>query len=501
MPGPRTAEPGSSTAPVPALAPVPGQASDQAAAGWRLGFRSLETEHPEEVALEILGTLPADLGGTLYRVGPARHDVYGERYRHWFDGDGMVHALRLDRGRATLRSRFVATDKKREEDMARRRIFGTFGTPPAGGPIARAHRGRPKSAANTNVVFHAGRLLALWEAGLPWELDPVTLETIGESDLDGALEHGAAYSAHPKYDRFTGEMWNFGVGYGPKPTISLYRTSADGTTSSMARLALSPAAMVHDFSLTATKVVLVIVPIALPRVPVALLSGRRSFEESLRWEPERGTEIWVYDRASGDLRVQRTEPFMMFHTVNAWDDGAEVVLDLCSYPDATIMRLFTEVMVGRSLPGAWPRVERLRIGQTGVRRQRLSDMPMEFPRVAGRSLGGEHTRIYGVSQHEEDEFLGVPACVDLVTGETVLASLRAGQFAGEPVPVTKANAPSDEDVWLLSLVLDADAGQSALWVLDGTDVSAPPVAVVPLPHLVPFGFHGNWVRQEVPVPG
>src|SRR5437879_962853 len=199
-------------------------------ADWRLGFRSLETELGDGVDLEVEGSLPAELEGTLYRIGPARHDVYGERYRHWFDGDGMVHALRISDGRATYRNRFVATHKKREEDAAGRRLYGGFGTAPAGGPLERVRRAIPKSAANTNVVFHGGKLLALWEAGRPWRVDPVTLETIGEDDMGGVLGPRNALSAHPKLDRATGEMWNFGVDYGPAVHISLYRTAADGST-------------------------------------------------------------------------------------------------------------------------------------------------------------------------------------------------------------------------------------------------------------------------------
>ena len=140
-------------------------------ADWRLGFRSLEAEIGDGVELGVAGDLPSELEGTLYRIGPARFDVYGERYRHWFDGDGMVHALRLSGGKAEYRNRFVATDKKREEDAAQRRLYPGFGTRPAGGPIARLRNLMPKSAANTNVVFHAGKLLALWEAGRPWRVE------------------------------------------------------------------------------------------------------------------------------------------------------------------------------------------------------------------------------------------------------------------------------------------------------------------------------------------
>src|SRR5437016_5578225 len=88
---------------------------------WQLGFETLDDEHHDEVELNIVGAVPADLPGRLYRIGPARFDVYGDRYRHWFDADGMVHSLRIADGRVFYRNRYVATAKKTAEDRAHRR--------------------------------------------------------------------------------------------------------------------------------------------------------------------------------------------------------------------------------------------------------------------------------------------------------------------------------------------------------------------------------------------
>jgi all-trans-8'-apo-beta-carotenal 15,15'-oxygenase len=466
-------------------------------ADWRLGFRSLEGEIGDGVELGVSGDLPSELEGTLYRIGPARFDVYGERYRHWFDGDGMVHALRLSGGKAEYRNRFVATDKKRDEDAAQQRLYSGFGTGPGGGPIARLRHLLPKSAANTNIVSHGGKLLALWEAGRPWRVDPVTLETIGEDDMSGTLGPREAISAHPKLDRATGEMWNFGVGYGPKTSISLYRTTAAGETSRAAKIPLDFAPMVHDFALTPTKAVFVLHPISLPRIPVGLMLGRKSFGDSLRWQPERGTVVLSVDRTTGERRSYKTGPLLTFHTANAWDEDDDVVVDLCASEDDSVMKYFYEVMAGRDFVPSQPFLTRLTLrADGGVDRRRLSETPLEFPRVAGRALSQPHTRIYGATFHDEAAFLGAPAAVDPATGASSVAVMKAHQIAGEPVPVTKAGATSDDDMWLLTLVLDVQARRSEVWVLDGADVAAPPVAVVRLPHIVPFGFHGNWVRAS-----
>jgi all-trans-8'-apo-beta-carotenal 15,15'-oxygenase len=362
-------------------------------------------------------------------------------------------------------------------------------------------RARGKSAANTNIVFHGGKLLALWEAGRPWRVDPVTLETIGEDDLGGVLGSHHALSAHPKLDRATGDMWNFGVDYGPRNSISLYRTSPDGTTERVAKIALSFGAMIHDFALTPTKAVFVVHPIGLPYIPVALMAGRKSFGESLRWQPQKGTTVLTVDRVSGERREYETGPLLTFHTANAWDEDGDVVVDICASDDDSVMKFFVEVMAGRDFLPSSPYLTRLRLSADGrIERRRLSETPLEFPRVASRALCAPHTRVYGATINEAANFLGAPASIDPATGKASVTTLAAHQIAGEPVPVTKPGASSDDDVWLLTLVLDAQARRTELWVQDGADVAAPPVAKVALPHVVPFGFHGNWVRASALAP-
>jgi len=464
---------------------------------WTLGFRSLETEITEAVELAVRGSLPKELSGVLYRIGPARHDVYGERFASWFDGDGMVHALALDGGRVTYENRFVETPGKIAEDAAKKRLYAGFATRGPGGPFSRfGHRNDRKNPANTNVVFHAGKLLALCEAGRPFRLDPASLRTLGEDDMGGALPEGSTYSAHPKLDRKTGEMWNFGVTYGARATLDVFRTTREGQTSRAARLVLPEAAMVHDFALTATKAVFVIAPIVLPRVPIGIVLGQRSFAESLRYRPELGTRVAVVDRASGEARWVSADAFMMFHVANAWDEGDDVVVDVCAYPDARIMRTIEDVMGGDTPQPARAYLERLRIPRSGaVLRKRLSPTALELPRVAARVLGTEHTRVYGVSWAEDADFIARPAVVDTRTGEARVAPLGPAEYAGECVPVTKPGASSESDVWLLTLVLDGVSRTTELRVLDGADIAAPPVARVHLPHVVPFGFHGNWVAR------
>ncbi|MDB5066844.1 MAG: lignostilbene-alpha,beta-dioxygenase [Chloroflexi bacterium] len=474
--------------------------------GWQLGFRTLDAEVEDGLELEVTGRLPAELRGILHRIGPARFEVAGERYRHWLDGDGMVHALHLGDGRVRYRNRFVATAGKAEEDREGRRLYAGFGTRPGGGTaLARLRnvRRRPaKNTANTNVVWMGGRLLALWEAGHPHRLDPVTLATAGEDDL-GVLGPAATFSAHPKRHP-GGDMWNFGVRYGRRSHVDLYRCPATGPVTHALAVSLPFNAMVHDFALTERRAVLVVQPLLLPSLPVALLVGARSYAESLRWEPHRGTHVAVIDLDGGGIHWYRGEPFSLFHTVNAWDEGDDVVLDVIAYPDPTlIVRTLADVMTGRLDSEIFTRPERivLRRDQSGFQRRRLSETTLEFPRVSPASESRPHRLVYGITNRTSGGFIGVPACVDAETGAVATAPMTGQEYAGELVPVAKAQARTEADVWLLSLVLDAATERTELRVFDGADLASGSVATVRLPHAVPFGFHGNWLDDAELVTG
>jgi carotenoid cleavage dioxygenase-like enzyme len=247
--------------------------------------------------------------------------------------------------------------------------------------------------------------------------------------------------------------------------------------------------MVHDFALTPTKAIFVVAPCALPRVPLGLILGQKSFGESLRFTPEQGTHVAVVDRKSGEVRWYAGDAFMLFHTIQAWDDGEDTIVDVCAYPDGKILQSLTDVMSGTTptMARAWP--ERIVLGKDGMKRTRLAQVSLEFPRIDDSLFGAPARKAYGVTWPNGSPFLKTPAVVDLATGHAELAPLAAGEFAGELVPVPKKDGGGD---WLLSLVLDATKERSVLHVYDGANISAGAVAKATLPHVVPFGFHGNF---------
>lgn len=408
----------------------------------------------------------------------------------------MVHALSFASGRVTYANRFVATHDKRKEDRFERRLYSTFVTPTPGGPLRRfLRRKHHKNPANTNVVAHAGSLFALCEAGWPYRLNAADLSTVGEDNL-GVLTRDDFYSAHPKLDEKTGELWNFGISYGRVSYLNIYTTTAEGVTARRLRVPMPMPAFVHDFALTPTKAVFVLPPLVLPKLPLGLLLGQLPFGQSLHFVPRLGTRIGIIDRQTGETRWYRADPRMLFHTIAAWDGGDEVVVDVCACPNAHVIETLGAVMAPRNtvplVSGpSWP--ERFRIAADGtVTRRRLSNTPLEFPRMLAASPSSQEGRVFGVSWRDGTVYPGVPVALDLASNRVQLGSTTAAQFAGECVPVKKRNATGNE-CWLLTLVLDAARRSTDLEILDGGDIAAPPVAKIRLPHMVPFGFHGAWV--------
>ncbi|MDU6834261.1 MAG: carotenoid oxygenase family protein, partial [Bradyrhizobium sp.] len=234
--------------------------------------------------LEISGELPRELNGTLYRNGP--NPQFSSPGAHWFVGDGMLHAFHLENGRASYRNRWVRTPKFEAERRAGRALFGGFGRKLPDAPADVTDGG----VANTNIIAHAGRLLALEEAHLPTEIEPGTLATSGYHDFGGRLR--GAFTAHPKTDPVSGELLFFGYNAaGPlTPALTYGTVDASGRLTRLNRFDAPYASMVHDFVVTADHVLFPILPLtgSLERA----MSGRPPYA----WEPDKGAYVGVMKR-------------------------------------------------------------------------------------------------------------------------------------------------------------------------------------------------------------
>lgn len=460
-----------------------------ATADWHRIFDSLREEH-DYVIDEIEGTVPAQLTGTLYRNGPGDNEVGGKPFAHLFDGHGLISQFAIENGRIHYRNRFVRTRKyELEKNASKPQVLG-FG-----------ERGRlrhlPKSpgignAANTSVTLCADNLLALWEGGRPWALDPDTLETRGEHDFDGKLKAVHAFSAHPKYDPTTGEMFNFGVDYFPRARIQTYKVDGRGRMERLQPVPLPVPVMNHDFALTTKHMVFVLDPIVANFRRV--LTGRSSFGGSLRWDPSKPTHIVLVPRDGGKPRTIETDPFFHFHVNNAYEDGGDTVVDLVRYDDYSIgENSLTEFRTGGfDEPSAlW----RLRVKPNGeLESHQLCPLRGEFPQHDWRrsTLGHRYAYMAGGESHIVASGI---VKVDHEAESWAVHEFGKGHVAGEPIFVPRSPDSAEDDGWLLSVVYSAAEHRSRLVVLDARDVEADPIAVAHLRHHVPLGFHGTWTSH------
>ena len=279
----------------------------------------------------IDGQVPAFINGVYYLNGPARFGAKDFRYHHWLDGDGMVCALRFDRNGVQLTNRYVQSTKFLDERDASRPLFRAFGTSFPGSRLNRAHNGL-ESPVNVSVYPFGDRLLAFGEQGLPWELDRDTLETRGEFTFNGRLNSASPFSAHPKFDADSGEMFNFGIFFSTQaPKLYFYCFGPEGLRYRKG-IALEYPCSVHDFTLSRKYAIFYLSPYLLN--VEHLLRGETSLMDSLSWEPERRSRLLIISRANGDVKASiPVGNRYCLHLVNAFEHEDKLVVDLLEFDE------------------------------------------------------------------------------------------------------------------------------------------------------------------------
>ena len=440
-------------------------------------FAPVEDEM-ESPRLEVTGAIPSALSGLYLRNGPNPMFEPLGKY-HWFDGDGMLHGVRITNGRASYRNRWVRSRGLAVEQRNGRAVYGGMSTIAQLDPAVVREGGAMKNTANTNVVRHAGRILCLMEGGLPTEVTP-DLETVGEYDFGGKL--ASAFTAHPHVDGRTGEMLAFSY----VPSLQLLRVSAAGELIQVEQIAVPKPTMMHDFTITERHAVFFDAPAVMDFA--AFLQG----DQLVRWCPENGTRIGVLPRGSSgsDVRWIEIENGYVVHFLNSWDEGDEVVVLGCRFD-----RMDFGAGEGDA-PAADAYLTRFRVNPAAgtVKQERIGELPSEFPRVRPEFEG--YRNRFGVAASFARSAPNGPAfdsvtLYDLERGTERTHTFREGEVTGEPVFAPDPSGSAENDGWVLAMVSDRDGRHSDLVILDAHDLSE--TARVHMPRRVPFGFHGNWL--------
>ncbi|TAE58625.1 MAG: 9-cis-epoxycarotenoid dioxygenase [Nostocales cyanobacterium] len=430
--------------------------------------------------LKIIGELPPDLSGMFVRNGPnPQHPPIGQY--HWFDGDGMLHGVEISNGKATYRNRYIRTRGWNIENEVGKAVWsGLLEPPQMDNPY-----GPGKNTANTALVWHAGKFLALWEGGAPHHIQLPELETIGECTFNDQLT--SPFTAHPKVDPITGEMMFFGYSFMP-PFVQYGVVSAQGEILRTVPIEIPMGVMMHDFAITENYTIIMDLPLT--------FSGERvqRGEPMMMFEGDRPSRFGIIPRHgdNGNIRWFETPSCYIFHTMNAYEEGEEVILIACRMSS-------TNVSMGSSLTDPTadiPFLHRWRFNlRTGaVTEEQLDTVPAEFPRINENYTGRKTQYGYAgkIAESSLPLFTGVIK-YNFSNGTTQTHEFGKGRYGGETVFAPRKNAVSEDDGWLTTFVYDENTETSELVVINAQDITSEPVAKVIIPQRVPYGFHGAWI--------
>lgn len=435
--------------------------------------------------LKVIGELPPDISGMFVRNGPNPQFPPIGQY-HWFDGDGMLHGVRIHNGKASYRNRYVRTLGYQIENEAGKAIWtGLLEPPQMDNPY-----GPYKNAANTALVWHGGQLLALWEGGEPYAIELPELDTMGSYNYNGKLT--SAFTAHPKVDPVTGEMMFFGYSIAEPPYLKYTVVSAAGELLQTVPIDLPVAVMMHDFAITEHYSIFMDLPLTFR--PERMQQGK----PLLMFESELPSRFGILPRHGDNSSIQWFESKTCFvpHTLNAYEVGDEIILMGCRMTSNSALGL--SEAPNDDLEVDVPRLYQWRFNlMTGnVTETMLNDIPIEFPRVNETRLGRQAKYGYAAKISSGSVILWDGLIkYDLESGKFETQQFAAGRYGGDLVFVPRPSATVEDDGWLLTFVHDENKQQSELVVFDAQNLTDEPIARVMIPQRVPYGFHAIWISE------
>ena len=262
-------------------------------------------------SLKISGQIPPQLQGTFVRNGPnPQFPPLGEY--HWFDGDGMLHAVEIAAGKATYRNRYVKTQGYLREKAAGAVIYGGLGSNPQENP-----ENDYKNASNTALVWHAEKLLSLWEGGQPYNIALPNLDTLGIETFNNELH--LPFTAHPKVDPLTQEMMFISYRLMSAPFVHYGVVNAKGKIEKIIPIEIPVGVMMHDFAITENHTIILNLPLTFRLSRLA--QGKPAFQFESKTPSYWG--ILPRNGNKEDIRWFESDPCFVFHTLNAYEEGDE----------------------------------------------------------------------------------------------------------------------------------------------------------------------------------
>ncbi len=468
--------------------------------------RCVEEEHSDLKLNVTKGEIPADLKGTLYHNGPGRMEHFGVKYQHIFDGDGMITAFRFSEGEVMYSNRYVRTQEWQKEKEKGKFLYRGFGTNKPGGIKNNFLDMHFKNVANTSIVYHAGKLLALWEGGLPHLIDPKTLETIGRYDYDEVLRNDFSFidkkmspelpfSSHPKIS-YNRTLYNFGTAAGTKNRLLHYEITSSGKAKIAHITPLDNLNFTHDFILTEEGYkIFFLTPVQFDVFKTFL--GLSSPAASMKTDPDAKIRILVLDPDYKPVHLE-TESSFIFHFINGYKSANEIIVDglmLREWPGAEAMTEFLSGDIEEAEPFI-PTRFRLNLESKEVKKEIIVEYGMEFPAQHPNFRGKNYTYAWGVAAPLNNN--NIPALLDGLIklnlkdpSKSKYKSLK-GYLPGEPFFVPRSG--KEDDGILILPMYNGDKQITEIHGYAAKDLDH--IFTAELPHNLLLGFHSIWVADD-----
>ncbi|MBN9427897.1 MAG: carotenoid oxygenase family protein [Burkholderiales bacterium] len=449
--------------------------------------------------LKVIGEIPKDLHGIFVRNTHNQvHESIG--VYHPFDGDGMLHAVHFENGRATYRNRFVRTTGFLAEQAAGRSLWPGLMAPQLAARRGWGAIGAMKDNAGTDVLCHTGKLISVMSQGSePWRLDPITLETLGP-DQNWARKVPDGLSSHFKVDPETGEMMFFNY---PEhwPYMHYGIIDRNNQLTHYVPIELPGPRWPHDLGITRNYTILHDLPHFFD--PEALKRGERK----LGFYPDMPARFGVVPRHGGNDQIRWFEASSCFilHISNCYEDGDEIVMDGCIMPKPFVapvgyegkdiyerIRSRLDKHNNKTMMHRWR--FNLKTGKTSE--QYIDDEVTEFPVCSNDYVGRPYRYSYNILYKKGDWLFSGLKRYDLLTGQTMRYEYGEGRYGSEPQVARRIGAKAEDDGYVIVMVADMNANRSEVLVLDAANISAGPVATIVLPERMCCGTHACWVEGD-----
>ena len=461
---------------------------------WLIGYRSATADAYQSRAA-VSGKWPEELNGVLYRNGPALFEIGNFRQHHWFDGDGMLQAFRVSSAGVWHNARLLRTHKFKAEKAAGRALYPGFGTLPPNA-VTVTHPDHINTG-NISVLPHHGKLLALWEGGSAWDINPDSLHTEGVYSFTSTTS-GVPFSAHPRVEP-DGTLWNFGYVSGAG-LIVLWHVDRHGSLKKVGKVSVDPISMPHDFIVTSRHIVI-------PMPPLNYQHGNfETFLDAHQWQADEPTRVLVVDKTDfTNYRWLELPSQWVFHFGNGWEDQAGIIrFDGARFEHpAIILNNFRDIMRGVQTPAPPSRHYLYRIDTKSWTIDEYPMMPngiqSEFPTIDPRVITSRHSRLIALCIDDQSSpvhgGLNSVCSFSLESGKLERYEYPDAQIPEEHLFVATPGSKLESAGWVVGTALDWERDATIVNVFDVDAIASGPVATAVLPYSLPLGLHGKFVAS------